>query len=323
MTTTEFIPVETAVERYGISKEKILNKVLQQTIRMENCDGYVGISVDDLDAEYVNTKITAGNTAPAPTNKSSTRWTRAEDKYLREHYLTETKDEMARALGRTPNGVEHRICYLRSKKRLTGPEYITGPQAAAMLGRSQTYPYSLAATGKLHPVTVPGGAKKFFLKSEVAAIAETRGRAEIEPPTPVVWVPLNEAASLTGRGNTTIRKMITDEKIRAEKRPYPGVPGYRWVIHPDDVARIKSRKRAASAPAHVAPERPAPAFVRNRIAAESKDRAAVQAELEAEVAEVAEPEPKPEATVETAPAARGGLLARVKAVCETLKRRRA
>jgi|GEM_PF-6097731 len=398
MTSTEWLTIGDAVTYLGEPIERIFKLLEQGTIVSDGFgNGETRVSKDSCDLWLANRpKPTAENTAPAPADKFMTRWTRLEDKYLREHYLTETKDEMARALGRTPNGVEHRICYLRSKKRLTGPEYITGPQAAAMLGRSQTYPYSLAATGKLHPVTVPGGVKKLFLKSEVAAIAETRGRAEIERPVAVekTWSP-DKFGDAVGLSGSRVRRLCKEGKIPArfvsEEKPAGGRVGH-WVI-PDSsrTAYLAKKRRAAvppsdspvpvaarlarsnnaggAAPATTAPPGPltisevavalglsyyqvsellrsgtivgkkvdfgkGPArwevepseidrYRSGRRPAERKARAAVQAELKAEVAEVAEPEPKPEATVETAPAARGGLLARVAAACAIFKRRRA
>lgn len=395
--TSKFLTIPRLAVYLGIPIERAHALVEQEIITSIEVKGTTLADRASADQWRANQpKPTVKNTAPAPADKFMTRWTRAEDKYLREHYLTETLEEIAQALGRPPRGVEHRKCHLASKKRLVGPEYITGPQAAAMLGRTQTYPYSLARTGKLHPVTVPGRAKKFFLKSEVAAIAETRGRAEIERPAAVekTWSP-DKFGDAVGLSGGRVRRLCKEGKIPArfvsEEKPAGSRAGH-WVI-PDSsrTAYLAKKRRAAvppsdspvpvaarlarsnnaggAAPATTAPPGPltisevavalglsyyqvsellragtivgkkvdfgkGPArwevepseidrYRSGRRPAERKARAAVQAELKAEVAEVAEPEPKPEATVETAPAARGGLRERVAAACAIFKRRRA
>jgi hypothetical protein len=338
MRSTEFIPVETAVERYGISKEKILNKVLQQTIRMENCDGYVGISVDDLDAEYVNAKAKHnGATAKAAVKRPENHGARATVKdlrFLKENWTTRTIDELAAGIGKTPGATSQIMSRLKREGKLIPRGYCSKKDAARKAKVSTSTIDRLTAAGEVEVLRSPTSDNtRIYIKyaSLESALERRAPRAPALLTAEVTWSSedFGRAVGIHGR---TVRQLCADGKILArweQETKAAGARRGRWVI-PDSsrVAYLAEKRRVVVPPSDLpvpvaAPVEKVPVFVRNRSAAESKDRAAFRAKLKAEVAEVAEPEPTPAVTVETAPAARGGLLARVASACAIFKRGRA
>ena len=189
-----------------------------------------------------------------------------------------------------------------AKSKQRAPKgYVTLSKAADLLGVHKDTPGAWARRGELESVRV--GGRVFIPKTAIAArLARSNNAGGAAPATTAPPGPLtiSEVAVALGLSYYQVSELLRAGTI-VGKKVYFGKGPARWEVEPSEIDRYRSGRRPA----------------------ERKARAAVQAELKAEVAEVAEPEPKPEATVETAPAARGGLLARVRAVCATLKRGRA
>ena len=192
-----------------------------------------------------------------------------------------------------------------AKSKQRAPKgYVTLSKAADLLGVHRDTPGWWARKGELESVRV--GGRVFVPKAAIAArLAPTEGDGEPAPTKAIAAPPggpltISEVAVALGLSYYQVSRLLQAGAIAGKKVSFGKGPA-RWEVEPSEIDRYRSGRRPA----------------------ERKARAAVQAELKAEVAEVAEPEPKPEATVETAPAARGGLLARVAAACAIFKRRRA
>lgn len=206
-----------------------------------------------------------------------------------------------------------------AKSKQRAPKgYVTLSKAADLLGVHEDTPGAWARRGEIE--SLRSGGRVFIPKAAIAArLARDNNDGGAAPTTTTSPGPLTitETAVALGLSYYQVSELLRAGTIAGKKVDFGKGPA-RWEVEPSEVDRYKSRTRPA-----VAPGGNVPVFVRNRRAAESKDRAAFRAKLKAEVAEVTEPEPTPAVTVETAPAARGGLLARVASACAIFKRGRA
>jgi hypothetical protein len=131
-----------------------------------------------------------------PNSTPSSRWTTAEDDYLREHYLTQSHPELAQSLGRTVNAIRHRC---------------------ALLGCCTVEKWTLADVEalkhwyKTHPSGTPLELDKLAhslgrLKSNVARKARAYGLTDLRRAS---------VEKINGRYKRRIPKFATDEERRA------------------------------------------------------------------------------------------------------------
>lgn len=122
-------------------------------------------------------------------------WTREEEQFACDHLTTRTREWIAEQLGRTPRGVQQRLCRIHQHAR--NQDWLSSGAAAEASGYSQQHLSALARRGRLRARRVPGSRDWLFDPEGLPRRSDTPERATPEAPRRrALWTPEEDAAVL-------------------------------------------------------------------------------------------------------------------------------